>query len=190
MTRFLAALTLVALVSTAGCSRVDLATDLSVTDVITGWHYVGTVDGDGDGAAELNKMVPSVTFELSNASDDPISRVQLLVSFWQAGADGEIDSKQIEGIGATALDPGTSTEPLLVRSDFGYTLAQPKEEMFDNQYFVDFVVKLFARSQGTLVPLGEFPVERRIIPSASTASTPAATAPPAPATAETPAATE
>lgn len=166
MTRLLGAIVLVASLVSAGCARVDLAADLSVTNVLSGYYHVGIVDG------EFNKMVPSVTFALANGGDQTISRVQLLVSFWQVGADGEIDSKQVEGIGPDGLSPASSTESILVRSDYGYTLGtvQPKEDMFVNGMFVDFVVKLFARSQGTLIPLGEFPIEHRIIPSAAPAS--------------------
>lgn len=140
-----------------GCRQVDLATALSVTDVFTGWYHVGVVDG-------LNKLVPSFTFRLENVSDSPVNRVQLLVSFWQDGADGEIDSKQVTGIGTEDLPPSASTDPLLIRSDFGYTLEQSEQELFQHSYFRDFTVKLFARSGGRLVPLGEFPIERRIIP--------------------------
>jgi hypothetical protein len=57
-----------------------------------------------------------------------------------------------------------------VRSDFGYTLGQPREELFMNELFRDFTAKLFARRDGRLVPLGEFPIDRRLIPSSSTTS--------------------
>lgn len=165
MNRLLGVFALVLSLSGIGCSQVDLSKALTVTDIFSGWYFAGVVDG-------LNKMVPSVTFKLSNVGDEPIGRVQLLVSFWQTGSDGEIDSKQIEGIGAIDLAPASATEAILVRSDFGYTLGQPREELFMNEQFRDFTVKLFARRDGRLVPLGEFPIERRIIPSSSAASPP------------------
>jgi hypothetical protein len=158
MNRLVGGLVLALSMTGAGCTQVDLSKALSVTDVFSGWHPAGVVEG-------LNKMVPSFTFKLSNAGDVPISRVQLLVSFWQEGADGEIDSKQVEGIGPDALAPATATAPILVRSDFGYTLAQPREELFMNEAFRDFSAKVFARRDGRLVPLGEFKIERRIIPT-------------------------
>jgi hypothetical protein len=170
MTKVIAVCVLVLSLAGGGCSQVDLAKALTVTDVFTGYYHVGTADG-------LNKMVPSVTFTLSNVGDDAISRVQLLVGFWQVGGEGlELDSKQIEGIGADALAQGASTQPLLVRSEKGYTLSieAPREQMFQNSVFQDVTVKFFARRDGRLVPLGEFPIERRIIPSA--AETPTATA--------------
>jgi hypothetical protein len=165
MNRLIGVFVLALSLSGVGCAPVDLSKALSVTDMFTGWHFAGIVEGQ-------NKMVPSVMFKLSNVGDTPINRVQLLVSFWQAGADGEIDSKTIEGIGPTDLVPASATEVILVRSDFGYTLAQPKEELFENRSFQDFSVRLFARRDGRLIPLGEFPIDRRIIPSPNAANLP------------------
>lgn len=177
MNRLLGILLLTLSIAGAGCSQVDLSKALAVTDMFTGYYHVGVVDEVN------NKMVPSVTFKLQNVGDAAISRVQLLVAFWQVGGqEMELDSKQIEGIGPAALAPGAFTEPLLVRSEKGYTLSieAPREQMFDHSMFQDVTVKLFARRDGRLVPLGEYPVERRIIPSASGATAPAATEAPAP----------
>lgn len=171
MNKLLGVIVLALSLSAAGCAQVDLSKALTVTDVFTGYYTVGVVDDVN------NKMVPSFTFKLQNTGDADVSRVQLLVGFWQVGGDNlELDSKQIEGIGAEALAPGASTQPLLVRSEKGYTLSvdAPRELMFENSLFQDVMVKLFARRDGRLVPLGEFPVERRIIPSASAPPGPSA----------------
>lgn len=164
MNRLLGIVVLALSLTGVGCTQVDISEALSVTDVFTGWHFAGVTE-------DRNKMVPSFAFKLTNVGDEPVSRVQLLVSFWQAGADGEIDSKQIEGIGAAALAPAAATDVILVRSDFGYTLAQPRDELFQNEMFRDFTAKIFARRNGTLVPLGEFPIERRIIPAPAAEAT-------------------
>lgn len=160
MTRLLGVLLLALSLSATSCSRVDLATALGITDVFTGWYDFGQVE-------EASKLVPSVSFKLKNDGDQAFNRVLLLVSFWQEGADDEKDSKTITGVGPEALEPGASTDPILVRSDVGYTLDPPqtKDDLFMHGGFRDFVVKLFARRDGRLVPLGEFPIERRIIPS-------------------------
>jgi hypothetical protein len=170
MNRLLGVLVLAVSLSASSCAQVDLSKALSVTDVLTGYYHVGVVDG-------LNKMVPGFTFKLQNVSETDVNRVQLMVSFWQVGGEGlELDSKQIEGIGAEALPPGTATPPLLVRSEKGYTLSTeaPREQMFQNSLFQDVTVKLFARRDGRLVPLGEYPIERRIVPSPTPAPTPVA----------------
>lgn len=150
----------------AGCgSQVDLAKTLTVTEVFSGWYDFGLVDG-------LNKLVPSISFKLQNVGDAPINRVQLLVSFWQEGADGENDSKEITGIGAEDVAPGASSDAILVRSGVGYTIEQPRAELFTHGGFKDFTVKLFAKRSGRIVPLGEYKVERRIIPQAAASRLP------------------
>jgi hypothetical protein len=141
-----------------GCSpSVDLAKTLTVTDVFSGWYDFGVTDG-------LNKLVPSITFSLRNQGTEAISQVQLLVGFWQDGADGDWESKEITGVGSSSLQPGASTDPILVRSNVGYTLEQPRAELFSHRSFKDVTAKVFAKRDGRIVPLGEFKMERRIIP--------------------------
>ncbi|HVW04318.1 MAG TPA: hypothetical protein VHB78_04880 [Vicinamibacterales bacterium] len=157
-TRFAACLLAVALVASGGCGLgVDLEKALSVTDVTSGWYDFGLVGG-------LNKMVPQVSFRLKNVAEKPITQVQLIVSFWQDGADGELDSKNVDGIGSTAVTPGNATDAIMVRSDTGYTLEQPRNELFTNSQFKDFTAKVFAKRDGKIVRLGEFKIERRLLP--------------------------
>jgi hypothetical protein len=163
MYRRLIGVSLAVLVSAglAGCGpRIDLRTAVSVTDMFSGWYDFGVVQG-GD-----NKLVPSITFRLKNTASTPLTHIQLTVSFWPQDADGEIDSMEVEGIGSQALAPGASTDPILVRSNVGYTLPQPRAELFTHSLFKDFVAKLFAKRGGAIVPLGEFTIDRRIIPHA------------------------
>lgn len=164
--RLLLPLLAIWLVTGAGCAReVDLAKSLSVTEVFSGWYDFGVVDGQ-------NKLVPSISFKLQNVGDAPVRRVQMLVSFWQEGADGENDSKEVTGVGAEDLAPGSSSAPILVRSGVGYTSEQARAEMFGNSQFKDFTVKLFAKRAGRIVPLGEHKVERRVIPQTAASTTP------------------
>ncbi len=152
---------LVALVACAGgaaCGGTpDLGTALSVTDVLSGWYDNGIKNGQ-------NHLLPSITFRLKNASARAIGGVQLTVSYWIEGADGESDSRLITGIGGTPIQPGQSTEPLTVRATVGYTLDQPRAELFTHSGFKDWTVRMFARRAGNIYALGEFKVERRIIP--------------------------
>lgn len=159
----LLALLLVLAIGPACGTGVDLQTDLEITDVFTGWYDNGVKDGQ-------NHMLPSITFRLKNVSDRPIAGVQLMVSFWRDGADGEQDSSQVRGIGDDALAPGAETEPLLVRASVGYTLSGPRDAFFQHSMFLDFSAKLFARRGGRIVPVGEFPIDRVIIPQASSSS--------------------
>jgi hypothetical protein len=51
-----------------------------------------------------------------------------------------------------------------VRLASGYTIAQPRNELFTHSDFKDFTAKVFAKREGKIVPLGEFTLEHRILP--------------------------
>jgi hypothetical protein len=163
-TSFAACLLVAALVVGGGCGLgVDLDKALTVTDVSSGWYDFGLVGG-------LNKMVPQVSFRLKNVASKPLNQVQLIVSFWPDGADGDLDSKNVDGIGGTSVAPGDSTDPIMVRADTGYTLEQPRNELFSHSAFKDFTAKVFAKRDGKIVRLGEFKIERRILPHVDAAA--------------------
>jgi hypothetical protein len=159
--RFLLSAALASAVATASCAASPNLTEaLTVTDVLSGWYDNGMKDG-------MNHMVPTITFRLRNESDRPLNSVQLTVAFWMEGKDGELDSLQVTGIGSTAVPPGQSTDSITVRSTFGYTLQQPRAELFTHGDFKDWTVKMFARRSGRIYAIGEFKVDRRFIPHAS-----------------------
>jgi hypothetical protein len=153
----LAALVLVA--GGTGCTgNVNLAEALEITDVLTGWYDNG-VTADGK-----NHLLPSITFRVKNKSAQPLSSVEIDVAFWQDGADGENDSLLVRAIGGEPLAAGASTEPLTVRAPHGYTLEGARADFFANRLFRDFTIKLFGKRGGKIYRLGEFKVERRVIP--------------------------
>lgn len=143
----------------SACARpVNLSTDIQVTEVTTGWYDAGI-----DPATTWNHLVPTITFSLRNVTDRPIAGVQLTVSFWPDGADGEVGDKLIRGIGDDGLAPGAQTAPLTVRSDTGYNLQGARADLFTHGSFKDWTIKLFAKRGGRIVPIGEHKVERRLI---------------------------
>ncbi len=145
-----------ALAGSAACSpQVDLS-QLEVTEVTSGYYDFGVVDG-------LNKLVPSISFRLKNNGSAPANRVALTVSFWQDGDDGELDSKEVRGIGGDDVPSGGTSDIVLVRSSWGYTLQQPRAELFINSEFKDFTAKIFAKRSGKIVPIGQFKIDQRII---------------------------
>ena len=158
------ALLLAALPSACGPSDTDVLKSVQVTDALGGWYDFGVVP-DG------NKLVPSITFKLKNTSTRPIGNVQVMVSFWLDGKDGEIDSTQVRGIG-DALAAGATTEPIQVNSGWGFTIAAPRAEAFTHSMFKDATAKIFGKRGGKIVPLGEFKLERRIVPHAKASSQP------------------
>jgi hypothetical protein len=149
-----------ALVSSVSCGqRVDLST-LSVADTFTGWYDNGIKDGK-------NHLVPSLSFRLQNNGSTPVSYVQLTVSFWMKGDDGEYDGREVTGVGEAAIPPGGTSEPILVRAAHGYTLEQARAELFSHSQFRDVTARVIAKRDGRLVRIGEVPIERRLIPHAA-----------------------
>lgn len=155
--RLIAPAVLAAALAVASCTTVNLTQAIEVTDIISGYYDNGIKDG-------MNHMVPMITFRLKNRTAEPLNSVQLTVAFWAAGKDGELDSRQVVGIGGTPVQPGQSTESITVRSSVGFTLAQPRAELFTHVDFVDWTVKMFARRSGRIYSIGEFKVDRRFIP--------------------------
>jgi len=150
----------------AGCSSVDLKTALQITDVSSGYYDAGlTSDGK-------NKLVPSITFTIRNADTEAkLSSVDIIALFWQDGADAEQDELVVKAISGAGLPPGGSSEPLVLRASVGYTLEQPRAELFAHSAFRDMTAKLFAKRGGRIVPAGEYKIDRRILLSTPTEST-------------------
>ena len=149
-----------ALVSSASCGqRLDLST-LAVTDTFTGWYDNGIKDGK-------NHLVPSLSFRLQNNGQSPAAYVQLTVSFWLKGDDGEYDGREVTGIGGTPIPPGGTSEPILVRAAYGYTLDQPRAELFSHSQFRDVTARVIAKRDGRLVRIGDVAIDRRLIPHAA-----------------------
>lgn len=157
--RLIAPVLLSAALAGASCAQPNLTQALEVTDILSGYYDNGIKNG-------ANHLVPSITFRLKNRSDEPLNSVQLTVAFWAEGKDGEADSKQVAGIGGTAVPPGQSTESITVRSSVGFQLEGPRSDLFTHSLYKDFTVKMFARRSGRIYSLGEFKVDRRLIPQA------------------------
>jgi len=151
---------LVWLVGGAACGgNINLSEALAVTDILSGYYDNGIKDGK-------NHLVPSITFRLKNQSTGEISSVEVDVAFWEEGKDAENDSVLIRAIGGEALQPGASTEPLTVRAPHGYMLEQARADLFTHSMFHDFIAKMFAKRGGRIFPIGQFKLDRRIIPQA------------------------
>ena len=68
-------------------------------------------------------------------------------------------------IGSTAVQPGAVSEPMTVRAPHRlHARSNRGPSFFVNSRFKDFVVKIFAKRGGRIFPLGEFKLDRQIIP--------------------------
>lgn len=136
----------------------DLSKSLKVTDVISGYYDAGIAPNG------YNHLTPSITFKLQNVGDSAINEVDLSVDFWQDKADGEFDSLEVKGIGAHSVAPGATSDPITARSEHGYNLEAPRAQLFDQSMFLDMTAKLFAKRGGMIYKIGEFKLDRQIIP--------------------------
>jgi len=155
--------------ATVACGPpVDLKQHLTVTDVASGYHDAGIVNGQ-------NRLVPALSFRLTNGSEEPLPVLQVNALFKRAGEQDEWGSGFLSVTGTEGLAPGATSDVVTVTSNLGYTGSEPRAEMLQNRYFVDTRVELFAKYSATQwVLLGEFPVARELMTS------PAAPAPSAP----------
>jgi hypothetical protein len=146
------------LAGSAACGPdVDLSKGLAVTGVVTGYYDAGLKDG-------WNYLKPSITFRLQNVTEEEIGPVQVTASFWRDGDDGEWDSIVLQGIRAEGLAPGASTEPLTVRANIGYRLEGARADFFQHGLFQAVTAKLFGSRGGTIYRLGEYSLDKVIIP--------------------------
>ena len=152
-------LLVLAFLSSAGCGpTVDLTKGLQVDIINTGWFDLGIVNGQ-------NKLVPSATFTLKNLSDQKLSVLQLNALFRRVNENEEWGSGFLTVVGSEGLAPGTTTPPITIRSQLGYTGSdQSRQEMLQNSHFVDARMELFAKYGSTQwVRVGTYPIERKLL---------------------------
>ena len=151
-------LLLVASVSVAGCApTVDLKKGLQVTILDSGWFDAGIVNGQ-------NKLVPSFTFTLKNVSDQKLVTIQVNALFRRVNENEEWGSGFKTVVGSDGLPAGSTTPPITVRSQLGYTGSEARQEMLQNSHFVDAKVELFGKYASTQwVLLDTYPIKRQLL---------------------------
>jgi hypothetical protein len=152
------AVLLLAVPSAACAPDVDLTKGLQILDVATGWWDAGIVNGQ-------NKLVPAISFRLKNVSDQTLSVIQVNVLFKRINDPAEWGSGFLAVVGSKGLQPGETTDKVLVKSNLGYTGSdQTRQEMLKNSHFVDAKAEFSAKYGSTQWKrLAEFPVTRELM---------------------------
>jgi hypothetical protein len=140
------------------CNRsVDPTTALEPTDVVTGWFDAGIENGK-------NKLVPSVSLRLRNKADAPVRSVQINAIFRRVNEQemwGEHFGWAVE---REPLQPGQTTQDIVLRSALGYTGEQPRLQLLQHSQFIDAKVELFLKQGSrTWAKLAEFPIDRQLL---------------------------
>ena len=157
MRALLLLLPMLSAVVSLGCGpTVDLSKALEVTDVTTGWHDAGVVEGK-------NKLVPAVRFRLKNTSDQSLTTLQVNALFRRVSEPDEWGSGFVRVTGSKGLAAGASSDPLTINSQLGYTGVEARADLLKNRLFVDAKVEIFAKYASTQwTRLGEFPITRQL----------------------------
>ena len=143
-----------------GCGTVEVQEVLQITDVQTGWYDAGLME-DG-----RNRLLPSISLRLENVSDETVSRIQLNAVFHRVIESDEppLGDHFVQAISSEGLAPGAVGEPLVLRSGFGYTGTESRQQMLQNRMFVDARVEVYAKSGSRpWMLIGEYSIDRQLL---------------------------
>ena len=135
----------------------DLQKDIELVDVSTGWYDTGGADGQ-------NKIVPTVSLRIKNKSPEELARLQVNAVFRRVGESQEWGARFVKGVGDDGLAGGGTTNPIVLRSERGYTSIEPNDRMLRNREFVDAKVDIFGRTGSSRwIKMGEFQIDRTLV---------------------------
>ena len=157
MAKFLLFLGLALSTACGSSAREPITALIEPVEVKTGWFDAGVEDGK-------NKLLPTVTLKLKNVSSAPVANIQLNAVIRRVGETEEWGGAFRKVIDSSGLPPGSSTEPIVLRSNLGYTSTEPRAQMLKNSQFVDAQVQVFAKHGGNQwTKLGEWRIERDLL---------------------------
>lgn len=150
------ALALAVALTVAACESRDVRTDLQIVDVHTGWFDAGRVD------ATQIKIVPGISFRLKNVSQRSISAVEVNGVFRKLDDNVVVDEHYVRAIPSSRpLDAGATSEPIVLRSRFGFTGPETRLQMLKNSAFVDRNITILGKHRRRQwAPMGVFQIER------------------------------
>jgi hypothetical protein len=143
----------------AACGKpVDLAKNLQMVDVSTGWADAGITE-DGQ-----NKLVPFVKFKLKNTSDQSLPVLQVNAMFRPLKEEKEWGSRFQSVTGSEGLAAGATTPDITLVSDRGAKGTDPRATIMKSAYFVDARVQLSAKyGSSQWVRITEVPVAHQFV---------------------------
>jgi hypothetical protein len=149
-----------ALLVPTGCTRMspqELKASIEITDVETKW------------VSKLYQqwpprliLVPQIQFRVKNLGAKPMTYVNFNAVFNFKGDREELGSNYLAAIRGTAVPPGATSDPIVIKSSFGVD-GKDLKTIQTSPYWKPVEVRLFAQSRGTQhVLLGTYDVSRFI----------------------------
>ena len=93
-----------------------------------------------------------------------VSNVQLNAVIRRVGESEEWGGAYQKVVGTEGIPPGSTTKPIVLRSNLGYTGIEPRAQMLKNSQFVDAHVQVFAKHGGNQwTKLGEWQIAREML---------------------------
>jgi len=106
-------------------------------------------------------IVPSITIKIKNIGKKPLKNVQYSGDFLYKDGGGLLGDG-ITQIYTTPLDPGKTSEEILIKSSHGYKASSKKAFITNKKKWKEIKVKVFARISSVLVKIGEYPIKQEI----------------------------
>jgi hypothetical protein len=142
----------------SACQSIEVEKAVQVTDVQTGWYDAGLVEG------QKNKLVPSISLRLENIAQDEVESVQINAIFRRVGEQEAWGEHYVIAIPREGLAPGAKTNPIVLRSNLGYTGTQSRLQMLQNREFVDAKVEIYGKhGSRSWVKLAEHQIGRELL---------------------------
>jgi hypothetical protein len=146
------------IVAAPACSPgVDLTRGLRLESLVTGWYEASAEEG-------RIKLVPAVSLQLRNVSDQTLRTLQVNAIFRRVTEDTQWGTGFRTVVGSTGLLPANTTGVVFVPSELGYVGSETRFDMLKNSRFVDARVEIYAKyGSANWTPIGRYPVTRQLI---------------------------
>jgi hypothetical protein len=106
-------------------------------------------------------IVPSITIKIKNIGKKPLKNVRYSGVFLYKEGGGQLGDG-ITRMYTTPLDPGETSEEILIKSFHGYKASSKKAFIINKKKWKEIKVKVFAEKSSVLVKIGEYPIKQEI----------------------------
>ena len=106
-------------------------------------------------------IVPSITIKIKNIGKKALKNIRYSADFLYTDGGGLLGDG-ITQMYTKPLDPGKTSEKILIKSLHGYKASSKKAFTTNKQKWKKIKVKIFARIRSVLIKIGEYPIKQEI----------------------------